>query len=340
MIVGALLVAAAAILYWVVVPSRKELPADTNTTRQFTGTARVLLNPQALEAGDLSNALLTDTPVTAERNVKVLATDGGVAEVADTRVLRLEGGQELGGSQVNYAVDRKTLEAANGPQDWQVTPHEGLTVSWPIGSQKRDYTAWINETQTTAPVRFIREENRAEVSTYVYELAAPAAPVKDEQVLQSLPTSIRAALLAALAPRLTLPDAVKSRLGEALPLLGDPVPLNYTYEVKSTYWVEPETGIVVDTQREEVRRATLAGGQVAAPIFDVRSQFDEASVAAAAEEAGDLKSSLATFSRTLPLLLLILGLLLLLAGLIGLLAGRRARPAAGTAAPSARPPQR
>ncbi len=337
-ILGAVLVAAAAILYWVVVPARKELPADTNTTRQFTGTARVLLVPQALAAGDLPNALLTDTPVTAERNVKVLATDGGNAEVADTRVLRLANGQELGGSQVNYAVDRKSLAAAtNPPQGWQVTPHEGLTVSWPIGAGKQDYTAWINETQTTTPVRYLREETKADVQTYVYEVNAAAAPVKDEQVLASLPASIRAALLAALAPRLPLPDAVKARIGEALPLLGDPVPLNYTYEVKSTYWVEPATGLVVDTLREEVRRATLAGGQVAAPIYDVQTQFDEASVAAAAKEAKDKSASIATYSKTLPLLLLIPGLLLLLVGIIGFLAGRRrAAPATGPVAPAAR----
>jgi hypothetical protein len=333
-VLGALLVAAAAILYWVVVPNRKQMPADTNTTRQLAGTARLLLNPQALASGDLGAALLADVPVKAERNVKVLATDGDAAQVADTRVLTTGDGQPVGRSEVNYAVDRRSLEAVeNPPSGWQVTPHEGLTVSWPIGAGKQDYTAWINETKSTTPVKFVREEEKAGVTTYVYEANSATAPITDEQTLAGLPKALGAGVLGGLANRLPLPDAVKSQLAQALPLLGDPVPLSYTYQVKSTYWVEPTTGLVVDTQREEVRKAAFAGGQLAAPVYDVETHFEAASVAAAAQEAKDKRNSINTFSKTLPLWLLIPGLLLLLAGIIGMLAGRRGTPApAGAAA--------
>jgi hypothetical protein len=66
-ILGVLSLAAAAILAWVVVPMRKQLPEDTNTVRHFEGTAKVLLNPQALAASDFRNALATNVPVTADR---------------------------------------------------------------------------------------------------------------------------------------------------------------------------------------------------------------------------------------------------------------------------------
>jgi hypothetical protein len=334
-ILGALLVAAAAILYWVVVPNRKQMPADTNTTRQLTGTARVLLNAQALASGDLNAALLADVPVNAERNVKVLATDGDSAQVADTRTLTTANGQPVGSSEVNYAVNRRSLEAVeNPPSGWQVTPHEGLTVSWPIGAGKQDYTAWINETKSTTPVKYVREEDKAGVTTYVYEANSATAPIKDEQTLAGMPKALGAAALAALANRLPLPDAVKSQLAQALPLLGDPVPLAYTYQVKSTYWVEPTTGLVIDTQREEVRKAAFAGGQLAAPVYDVETHFDAQSVAAAAKEAQDKRNTINTFSKTLPLWLLIPGLLLLLAGIIGMLTGRR-KPAPATVGPGA-----
>ncbi|GIH08519.1 hypothetical protein Rhe02_65860 [Rhizocola hellebori] len=325
-----MLVVAAGILYWVVVPNRKQMPADTNTTRQLEGTARVLLNPQALASGDLGGALLANLPVKADRTVKVLATDGSAAQVSDTRVLMTANGQTVGSSEVTYAVDRKSLEAvANPPSGWQVTPHEGLTVSWPIGAGKQDYTAWVNETKSTTPVKFVREEDKAGVSTYVYEADAPASPIKDEQTLATLPKALGASALAALAGRLPLPDAVKSQLAQALPLLGDPVPLTYSYQVKSTYWVEPTTGLVVDTQREEVRKATFAGGQLAAPVYDVETHFNAASVAAAAKDAKDKSSSINTFSKTLPLVLLIPGLLLLVVGIIGMLTGRRRPEATG-----------
>src|SRR5262245_21778425 len=86
-VLGVLCLVAAAILAWVVVPNRKQLPADTNTSRNFEGTAKLLLVPSALAAGDFRNALKSNVPVTADRTVKVLATDGSAAEVSDERKL-------------------------------------------------------------------------------------------------------------------------------------------------------------------------------------------------------------------------------------------------------------
>ncbi len=176
-VLGLLSLAAAAILAWVVVPDRKELPADTNTVRQFDGTARVLLNPQALAGGDLRNALRANVPVTAERTVKVLATDGDAAQVSDERTL-LAGGQPAGQTSATYAVDRTSLEATTSiPSDWDVTPHQGLTVSFPIGAKQQDYTGWVSDTQSTAPVTYEREENKGGVNTYVYTSTVSAAPI-------------------------------------------------------------------------------------------------------------------------------------------------------------------
>src|SRR5262245_17691229 len=154
---GVLALIAAAILRWVVVPDRAKLPADTNTVRQFEGTAKILLNPQAVAAGNLAAALNVNVPVTATRTVKVLATDGNAAQVEDLRVLNA-GGQPIGRSDVKYAVDRKTLEAAKDhPSDWPVVSHEGLTISWPIGAEKKNYTAWVNDTKSTTPVTYVGE---------------------------------------------------------------------------------------------------------------------------------------------------------------------------------------
>src|SRR5690348_5825062 len=101
-VLGVVLIAAAAILAWVVVPNRKQLPADTDTTRNFDGTAKVLLNPQALSSGDLRAVIATNVPVTAKRVVKAQATDGGVAQVSDARTLSIAGGQQVGSSSATY----------------------------------------------------------------------------------------------------------------------------------------------------------------------------------------------------------------------------------------------
>jgi hypothetical protein len=334
-VLGALCLVAAALLVWVVVPNRKQLPADTNTTRQFEGTAKVLSNPQALSSGDLRNALATNVPVTAQRVVKVEATDGDAALVSDQRQL-MAGGRTVGQTQAKYAVNRKSLEATTSiPSDWDMTPHEGLTVSWPIGVERKDYTGWVNETQSTVPLKYQREEEKGGVDTYVYTSATTAKPIKDTQVLSSLPPALPVTTLAALASVVPISPEVQAGLAQALPRLADPVPLSYTYEATSTFWVEPTTGLVVDTDREEIREAGIGepGGTVLAsvPVYDVSTSFTEQSVTDAANEAKDKKSQITTFGKTLPSILGIVGALLVIGGLVLALTGRRGRRGVGPA---------
>ena len=322
---GVLLLGAAAILEWWVVPRRAQLPADTNTVRGFSGTARVLLNPQAIAGGNLSAALLVDQPVTAQRTVKVLATDGDSAEVSDARILATSTGQPLASTDTTYAVNRKTLEgASDAPQSWDATTPDGLTVSWPIGAEKKDYPVWVNETQTTATATYVKQEQKNGLGTYVYEVNVPAAAIKDPQVLGTLPTNLSGAALGAIAERLPLPAEQKAQLAQLLPSLGAQVPLTYTYESKSTVWVEPTTGIVVDTDRRETRKAGIGSPPIAAaPVYDVTTTFTDQSVDAAVDEASDKKGTIDTFGSTVPWILAIAGVVALLAALLIYLLRRR-----------------
>jgi hypothetical protein len=338
-IIGVLCLVAAAILAWVVVPDRKQLPADTNTTRDFTGTANTLVNPQALAAGDFGNAVVSDTPVTAQRTVRVLATSGDNAQVADERTLSA-GGQQVSGSSAQYAVDRQSLEAASDPPaDWNVQPHEGLTVSFPIGSEKQGYTGWVPDTQSTTPINYLREEARGGANTYVYQADVPPTPITDQTVLASLPAAVPQLALAALAS--TLPAQQQAALVQVLPALPNPVPLEYTYEATTTYWVEPTTGTVVDIQRQEIRTASITAPDGSSlgelPVYDVQTQFTDASVATAGREASDRRSDITTAGTVAPWVLASLGILALLAALLGLLMSRR-RPAATPGGPGGRAP--
>jgi hypothetical protein len=345
-VLGVLLLAAAAIIKWVAVPSAAMLPSDENTTRQYDGNAKILLNPQALSTGDLKAALVFNTPVKATRNVKALATSGDVAEVQDTRTLTTANGQAVGHTQVTYAVDRKTLEATSDhPSSWQVTPAKGLTVSWPIGAEKKDYTGWVQEVQTTTTLKYLRHETKQGLTTYVYQASTQPAPIKDPQVLGTLPTVLPVTTLRTLSSVLPLPAQIKAQLAALLPKLTQPLSLSYTYQVNSTYWVEPTTGLVVDTQREDIRTARISesGRTLAAgiPVFDVASAYTSTSVTNAASDATDDKNSIDLFSTTLPLILLIIGILALLGALLVFLLSRRpagrARPtpSGGDAPPGA-----
>ena len=339
-VLGVLCLAAAAILAWVIVPDKKELPADTDTTRQFTGTAALLLNPQAVAAGNLQQALLTNVPVAAQRNVKVTATSGNMAEVSDARTLSTANGQPIGQTSATYAVDRKSLEAApDPPSDWQVVDHEGLTISWPIGTSKQDYTGWVSDTQSTTPLKYVREESKNGLNTYVFEAQTQAGPIKDQQVLATLPQQMPAGTLSALAGALPIPDAIKGQLAQLLPQLGDPIKLSYTYESTSTFWVEPTTGIVVDLERKETRNVGLglpSGGVLpAAPVYDVTTSFTDQSVTDAVNEANDKKGQIQSYGTTWPLILLIVGIVAILAAIaLFVTGGRRSAPAGAGVGPT------
>jgi hypothetical protein len=326
--------AGAAALYWVVVPDRAQLPEDTNVTRQFDGTAAVLLNPAGLATGDMSKVLLRNVPVTAERTVNTVATDGGVAQVRDVRTLQSADGQSLGRSEAVYAVDRKTLEAAkNHPDSWTVVDHQGLTVSWPIGAEQREYVGWVSDTQSTTPIKYVGTEQRGGIDTYVYEATVAPAPIKDQQALGALPKSLPPQVAGPLLSALPLPDALKAQLAQLLPQLTSDVPLNYTYESTTKYWVEPETGVVVDADRREVRKVgmELPGGRSVPPsiaVFDVSTSMVDASVTAAAGDASESRDQLNLYGTTLPLILGGAGALLLIVAIVVLATGRR-RPDSG-----------
>jgi hypothetical protein len=161
----------------------------------------------------------------------------------------------------------------------------------------------------------------------VYQANVAEAPIKDANVLAALPKELPAATLGSLAAGLPLPDALKSQLAQALPSLGNPIQLKYTYEATATYWVEPTTGIVVDTTNEQVRKAGIAGpgGTVLAtvPVFDVQTAFTPTTVTDAANDASSKKNQVDTLSSTVPWILVGVGIAAVLAGAFLIITGRR-----------------
>jgi hypothetical protein len=330
-VIGVLLLAAAGVLYWAVVPNKAQLPSDTNTTRQYSGTAKVLVNPAALAAGDQQRGVVTNVPVQASETVKALATSGSVAQVSDTRTLTA-GGQNAGQTQATYAVDRKSLEATTShPSNWTVVPAQGLTVSFPIPSKQQAYTGWVSDTHTTTQLKYVRQESVNGVNTYVYQAQVPDTPIKDPQILQGLPTQLPGTLIGALGSALPLPDQMKAQLAQLLPQLsGQTVPLSYTYSSTATYWVEPTTGEVVNVQQEEIRQAGLGlpgGLSPKVPVYDVTTKGTEASVASATSDASHDANQLNLYGKTLPLIFLIVGVVALIVGILLLVMGRRRPPA-------------
>src|SRR5262245_16246717 len=108
------LLAAAAVTRFVVLPELHQVPADYDGTSSYAGTL-TMLNPAALASGDLANAFLTDVPVTVAQHVRTTSTAGSVAVMSNDVTVKGPDGTELVTSKHTYAVDRVTLEAQPAP---------------------------------------------------------------------------------------------------------------------------------------------------------------------------------------------------------------------------------
>jgi hypothetical protein len=348
-ILGILLMAGAGVVRFVVLPEAAKLPVNTNTTNVYAGTARVLLNQAALAPGSTAPLLLNNLPLQIKETVQVLKANGSAA-VVDYRVTDSAAGKSLPGMNNRYAVDRTTLAPSTLISGSGLTAVRGLTISYPIPTQPRDYSGWMQDTGTTTMLRYAGTATSVPSPTgtgshalgfqaYVFEQKTPPTQITDPQELASLPRSLPKAELPALVARLKLPASEIGGLGTAFAKLPSTVPLAYTYSARFTYWVAPRDGVVVDLQATETRAvefpASVLG--VAVPIATV-SEFvytdTPGTLQARILEAKNDSSALTLAGTTVPLSALIVGFVLLVTAVLLRRRGEGPRPESDQSTPA------
>jgi hypothetical protein len=327
-VVGVLLIAGAGATRWFLAPRLAVLPADSDTTRTYTGSAATLFNAQALTSPDAGPALLHHVPVSLTHRTRVLQTNGNDALVADSGTI-LANGSPVGGFDYRYAVDRTDMNRGSGFAD--VVKQSGVTFNFPIHTARHDYPGWVPDTQSTVPLSFAGTARHDGLDTYVFTTHSKPTLVTDPETLKALPAALPKATVTALAGTLGLPAGTLGALKQLLPTLPDPVPFSYTFQTVATYWVEPTTGEIVDLRERDVRTLALkVGDQLVpvTPVLDMTYTSSPASLTAAVEQARHDAGQINLIYRTLPLTAFAAGLVLVLGGTSGFLVGRRRRAAA------------
>jgi hypothetical protein len=303
--IGLILLVAAALMAWWITPSYiARMPGGYNTTRTYDATVRSLFNPAALAAGNLAGAIKTGLPATISENVKVQQTSGNTALVRDTRTITVAG--SLAGQTVSpYALDRQTLQATSShPGSWSVTPATGLTVSWPLGAKQQDYTGWVSQTYTTTTLRYAGQAQQGGINTYVYKATVPPTPIKNPQLLASLPKSLPVSFLPRLQAAGLISAANAASLATVFPGATS-VPLAYTYQASNTYYVAPGTGLVVNLSNHETQMGGIAlpGGKVIPliPVLAYTYHASPASLSAAVNDANNGSDTISTWGVVAPI---------------------------------------
>ncbi len=341
-ILGVALVVIGLVVAFVVVPGMKQFPDDVDTTRMYEGTVPVQLNPATFE-------FMTNLSVDLKRHFMTVETDGDKALVKEEQTLSVKDGPVLQELVKNHAIDRKTMEGLmTYPEKWNgeenLFPREGISLSWPIDSKKKDYTGWSDDYRATVVLKYEGEVEhpRAKINTYYFTSQSDPQPIAPEAVaVMHLPTELSQEQLGALVGGM---EGMDPKIAQALPLLikmaewPDPIPLSYVYGYTGEYWVEPTTGVLIDTHKIEIRSVTVSDELLKAladkisalpvevdpamiaqllpiTVSHLEYQATDQSVQDAKKDAEDAKSQIKLYGTTLPVAAIAAGIVL---GLLGL----------------------
>jgi hypothetical protein len=313
-VIGLLLLVAAALMAWWITPSYiARMPGNYDKTRTYDATVRTLFDPAALATGNLAGAIKAGLPATVTETVQVQQTSGNTALVQDTRNITVAG-QTVGQTVTPYALNRQTLEATSShPSYWTVTPAQGLTVSWPLGARQQNYTGWVYQTYTTATLKYVKQAQQGGINTYVYQATVSPAPIKNAQLLASLPKSLPVSLLPAMRAAGLISAADLTSLSKLFPGAAS-IPLGYTYQANDTYYVAPGTGLVVNLSNNETEMAGVAlpTGRIipVLPVLSFTYHASPASLSAAVNDANSGSSTITTLGMTVPITAAVVGFVL------------------------------
>lgn len=319
---GALLIIGGLVVKFLVVPAVAKFPDDVDTTRTYAGTVDIL-NRAELENPTGGPLFFTGLPVVNDRTLKTLEVDGDKALVSDVANLVAAPGTPIAGVRLtgyedHYTIDRVTMEAIpDFAGDALVLPREGLVVGFPIDTEARDYAGWNGDPAQPVTLKYEGQEEREGRNTYVFTASSGPLPIVDAGTLAEFPTALPKAAVATLAPFLGLPDEVLGALGQVLPLLPEEIPLSYTYEFSAKYWVDPDTGVLIDINKNDVRKAVVEGLPIPIEpvvVYNLNYSPTDESLQDAVADAEDYGGLLTLGRTTAPIALWVLGALLLLAG--------------------------
>ncbi|KXF53447.1 hypothetical protein AXA44_08255 [Rhodococcus sp. SC4] len=342
LIVGLLLVAAAAAIKYVAVPHLTKLPADTEETATFEGTLRQL-DPQTFE-------LDAGTPVTIDRSVKVDQVADETAVITSTAVTHLPSGDTTDAH--TYAISRVDYTQAHAPEGAAVEDQlGGVTLSFPMDTSTDDALVYDSVTRTAQPVTYTETATLAGREVHEFT-GTTTAPIADPAVLDPVKAGIAA--LAQSGDGTTLPKAMLETLIPAVPAdrtaaaqralesAPDQVPLTFTSVNAMTLAVDTRFGAPINTAQNQTTVLNIQSGNMTVPLLDlsqVRVETSDASIQSVAEKLVQGERQLNVLAFWVPLTSALLGLFLIAVAIIRRKPGHRGGTGTGVLTVSNPDPQ-
>jgi Porin PorA len=207
-------------------------------------------------------------------------------------------GTLLNASTYRVCLDRRTAVAVECTVDHvdydDDLAIEGLTLTFPFGTEQRDYDVFNSTTRQAFPATFEGTEELDGLDVYRFQLSIPETVIRSTEV----------------------PGA----------LAGEPDQANVTADVvysnERTIWVEPTSGVIVTSKESPVTVLRGPEGTTGATILAGDFAGSEQTISDGVKRAEDIRGQISLVKTTLPLVMALIGLLLVVLGAV--LTARRA----------------
>ena len=282
--VGVALLVLGPLLRFYAYPSLAKAPLDQDSQTVSVAPGATYLNIGALE-------LVEGETLTATRRVQ-----GDVAASTDDRAVwdvfvrvENEAGDLVTATTDRVAFDRNTSEAVNccgESLNGSPAEHRGIEYKFPFDAKKTTYQYFDTTLGEASDMVYKRSEKVAGVDVYRYEQVID--PVKIAE--------------------LDVPGSLIGRTETS-------VPVDRFYSNLRRVWVEPDTGVIVKGQEEQLSTLRDDTGSDVLTVTQATLTFSDETVAEQAKTAKDNKRSLGLLRTTGPLVLVLLGIILALFGL-------------------------
>jgi Porin PorA len=296
---GVFLVFAAPLARYYLAPSIVRIPIDQESSSESEATGATYLERATA-------SLKFNQTIRATREVRGDVKDGtedrAVWDVYLT-VTNADTGALIDASTDRVALDRRSGEAVRCCEetvDGEPVEHEGLTYTFPFGTEKKSYDYFDNSIGETRPMRYLGTAEIRGLEVYRFR------QVVEETVVDSL-------------------DVPGSLVGQP----NTPtVKADVVYSTTRTVWVEPASGVIVRGQQQQKQTLRAEGSPQDTVVLDALFRFTDETVDGGLESAREARSSIMLLTVVGPITSLILGVVLILIGLAVVRRGKPKRTAA------------
>ena len=291
--IGGFLIVIGILLNVYAYPRLATAPMDQDTVSTLFGPDATVFdsNPEVLE--EIQTDLTTTAKTVGDVEASEEAGDGIRVWVNSTSTKSADG-VVRSRSVERVAFDGYTGEAVNccgayseiTQGNAEPVVFKGQVFKFPFQTEKKSYLWWDGTLKRAVEAKYERTEDFKGIETHVF--------------VQTIEPEIWT--------QMEVPGSV---VGEK----GDSVKADRTYGNIRTFWVEPETGVVVN-RTEQQSAALQIDGEDRTTLTSVTTAFSDETVKANVDEYGPKSSQLKMIRSTLPLALGIGGLLLLVIGFL------------------------